>query len=251
MRTRSTAGMTLLEVLVAVTLMTLLVLGMSIALRVGLSAFGKTNTRLMDDRRVAGAQRILQSELEGMVPAMPPCLGMDPGGGGGNSSVHFVFLQAEPQFLRMVSTFSLQQAWRGVPQILEFFVIPGADGRGVRLVVNETPYSPMAAGNFCHGVMQDQTLGITIPRFPPAPEASPSSFVLADNLAFCRISYYVKSKDPNEPVPVWLPRATGLGWPLAIRIDMAPLQPDLSTMQPLSVLAQIHLHRAPDIPYVD
>ncbi len=249
-RRPSTAGMTLLEVLVAVTLMTLLVLGMSIALRVGLSAFGKANQRLMDDRRVAGAQRILQSELEGLVPAMPMCLGLDLNGNK-SPAMHFVFLQAEPQFLRMVSTFSLQQAWRGVPQILEFFVIPGADGRGVRLVVNETPYSPIVAGGFCHGVMQDQELSITVPRFPPAPEASPTSFVLADNLAFCHISYYVKSKDPNVPDPVWLPRATGLGWPLAIRIDMAPLTPDLAKLQPLSVLAQIHLHRAPDIPYVD
>jgi prepilin-type N-terminal cleavage/methylation domain-containing protein len=249
-RRRSRAGMTLLEVLVAVTLLTLLILGMSMALRVGLSAFGKVNQRLMDDRRVAGAQRILQSELEGLVPVMPACLGLDPDGGQ-SPGVHFVFLQAEPQFLRMVSTFSLQQAWRGVPQILEFFVIPGAEGRGVRLVVNETPYSPVAAGGFCHGVMQDPALSISIPRFPPEPQASPSSFVLADKLAFCHISYYVKSKDPNVPDPVWLPRATGLGWPLAIRIDMAPLTPDLASLQPLSVVAKIHLHRAANIPYVD
>jgi hypothetical protein len=42
-----------------------------------------------------------------------------------------------------------------------------------------------------------------------------------------------------------------LGWPLAIRIEMAPLRPDLVRLLPISVEAQIHLHRAPDIPYVD
>ncbi len=238
--------MTLLEVLVAVTLVTFIVLGLSVALRVGLSAYGKTNARLMDNRRVAGAQRILQSELEGLVPAMPGCLGAE-----GAASTHFVFLQAESQFLRMVSTFSLQQGWRGNPQILEFFVIPGADGKGVRLVVNETPYSPVTAGSFCLGVVADPEVGVTVPRFPPPPQASPNSFVLADNLAFCKISYYLRGKDPNIPDPVWLPRATGLGWPLAIRIDMAPLEPDLSKLQSISVLAQIHIHRAPDIQYVD
>ena len=101
-RGKANAGMTLLEVLVAVTLLSLLIVGMSVALRVGLSAFGRTNERLMDDRRVAGAQRILQSELEGLLPAMPSCLGFD-----GGASMKFVFFQAEPQILRMVSTFSL------------------------------------------------------------------------------------------------------------------------------------------------
>ena len=243
---RPVAGVTLLEVLVAVTLVSLVMVGMSVALRIGLSAFRRTDDRLMENRRVAGAQRVLQSELEGLVPAMPPCVGPD-----GTPTMKFVFLQAESQFLRMVSTFSLQQGWRGNPQILEFFVIPGAEGRGVRLVVNETPYSPMTAGGFCLGTIPDPVSGTIIPRFPPQPEASPTTFVLADKLAFCKISYYVKGKDPAIPDPMWMPRATGLGWPMAIRVDMAPLDPDPASLQPLSVVAQMHIHRAPDIPYVD
>jgi hypothetical protein len=246
MRRRSTAGMTLLEVLISVTLMALLMVGMSIAMRVGLSAYQRTTDHLMENRRVAGAQRILQSELEGLMPVMPPCLGMENGG-----NVHFVFLQAEPQYLRMVSTYSLQEGWRGVPQILEFFIIPGEKGRGVRLVVNETPYTPSAAGNFCSGTVEDATFGITIPRFPAQPQAKESTFVLADKLAACKFSYYSRSRDPNEPFPKWLPRATGLGWPLAIRIDLQPLDTDTANLQPISVLAQLRLHRAPDIPYGD
>ena len=75
--------------------------------------------------------------------------------------------------MRLVSTVSLDGAWRGQPQILEIFVIPGADGRGVRLVVNEIPYTgPMGAGKFCMGINK------YIPAF-----ASPKSFVLADQLA--------------------------------------------------------------------
>ncbi len=245
-RLAAQAGMTLLEVLVAVTLLSLLMVGISIALRLGLSTFGRTTDRLMDNRRVAGAQRILQAELEGMIPVMPPCLGPE-----GAPTTRFVFFQAESQYLRMVSTFSLQQGWRGDPQILEFFVIPGENGKGVRLVVNETPYNPITAGGYCLGTMPDPVLGIIVPRFPPEPQASPNSFVLADKLAFCKLEYYVKSKDPNIPDPLWVPRATGLGWPMAIRVDMGPLQPDLSKLQPLSVVAQVHLHRAPDIPYVD
>jgi hypothetical protein len=246
MRRRSTAGMTLLEVLISVTLMALLMVGMSIAMRVGLSAYQRTTDHLMEDRRVAGAQRIIQSELEGLMPVMPPCLGMD-----GGQSIHFVFLQAEPQYLRMVSTYSLQEGWRGTPQILEFFIIPGEKGRGVRLVVNETPYTPATGGGFCTGTMQDATFGITVPRFPAQPQATETSFVLADKLAACKFSYYSRSRVPNEPFPKWLPRATGLGWPLAIRIDLEPLENNMANLQPISVLANIRLHRAPDIPYGD
>lgn len=245
-RRRATAGLTLLEVLIAVTLMTLLMVGMSIALRVGLSAFGRTTDRLMEDRRVMGAQRVLQSELQGLMPVSPVC---PPGVGGAGSG--FVFFQAEPQFLRMASTFSLQQGWRGAPQILEFFVIPAAQGRGVRLVVNETPYAPSVAGSFCQGVMTDPALGVMIPIFPPQPEATSHSFVLADNLAYCKFSYYQKSTRPETPGAFWLPKATGMGWPLAIRIDMAPLEPELIKLQPISVLASMRLHRTPGIPYGD
>jgi hypothetical protein len=246
MRRRSTAGMTLLEVLIAVTLLTLLMLGMSIAMRVGLSAYSRTTDRLMDNRRVAGAQRILHSQLEGLMPATPACLGGD-----GASSVRFVFFQAEPQYMRMVSTFSLQEGWRGEPQILEFFVIPGEQGRGVRLVVNETPYTPFTAGSFCQGVMQDADLGISVPRYPPPPEAKPTTFVLADKLAACKFSYYTHDKDPAVVDAHWVTKATGMGWPLAIRIDMAPLEPDAARLQPISVLSEVHLIRLPSIAYVD
>ena len=36
-------------------------------------------------------------------------------------------------------SFRWMQAWRGQPQVLELFVIPGENGEGVRLVVNEIP----------------------------------------------------------------------------------------------------------------
>ncbi len=56
-----------------------------------------------------------------------------------------LFFQGEPSSMRFVSTYSLQDASRGMPQILEFQVIPGADNRGVRLVVNERPYTGAAS----------------------------------------------------------------------------------------------------------
>ena len=90
----------------------------------------------MANRRVAGAQRILESEIEGLVPVLAPCGAGDDGGG-----ARMPFFQGDPQAMRLVSTFSLQEGWRGQAQILEIFIISGENG-GLRLMVNEIPYQP-------------------------------------------------------------------------------------------------------------
>ncbi len=234
------AGVTLIEVLIAVTLLSLLSAGMFIALRIGFNSFTKVDTKLMDNRRVVGAQRIVEQELEGLVPVVGPC---------GKTPMRMAFFQGEPQIMRLVSTFSLQQAWRGQPQILEIFVIPGEE-RGVRLVVNEIPYTgPETAGQLCTGVAADPQTGAPVRRFVPA-VAGPHSFVLADRLAFCRFSYYTVLPGPPLP-PVWRDTWMRPGWPLAIRIDMAPLEPDPSRLQPISVVAPLHIARDPELVYDD
>ena len=234
MRRRSTAGVTLMELLIAVVLLSLLSVGLLFALRIGLNAYTKTQSTLMDNRRVAGAQRILEQELEGLVPVVAQC-GQGMEGGGAKAQ----FFQGEPENMRLVSTFSLQGAWRGQPQILEIFVIPGAQG-GVRLVVNEIPYQgPLAAGSMCLGPG----------KYSPA-SAGPDSFVLADKLAFCRFTYLDQPPDQNLP-PSWSPSFAGTAWPLAVRIEMAPLAPDASRLQPISVLAPIHVFRHPEVTYGD
>jgi Prokaryotic N-terminal methylation motif len=246
-RGRSELGVTLVEVLVAVTLLSLLTLGMLFAMRIGLNTLGKTDKKLMTNRRVAGAQKLLQQELEGLMPVhLTRCgkvvLGVPS---------PIVLFDGQPQSMRMVSSFSLQQAWRGQPQVLEFFVIPTDDGPGVRLVVNETPYSPTTSGTGCLELVLDETSGMQVARFVP-PQASERSFVLADKLAYCRFSYLVKEmKGGPTGVVKWMPAAPSNGWPQAIRIEMAPLHPDPSQLQPITVTAPIYVHRTPQIQYGD
>lgn len=229
-------GVTLIEVLIAVTLLSLLSVGMFLAMRIGLNAYGKADDRMMENRRAAGAQRILQQEMEGLVPVIATC-GAGPSGGGPLTKT--VFFQGEPAVMRLISTFSLQRGWRGQPQVLELFIIPG-ERDGVRLVVNEILYTgPAGAGHFCTG--NRQFLAVNV---------GPQSFVLADKLAYCRFSYLAPAKDPNAP-PIWIQKWETQTWPLAVRVEMAPLQADASRVQPISVTAPIYLHRSPDIPYAD
>jgi len=235
------AGVTLIEVLISITLLSLLTTAMLFAMRVGFMAFSKTDTKLMDNRRVVGAQRVVEQELEGLMPVIAPC---------GGPGIKAAFFQGETQTMRLVSTFSLQQAWRGQPQILELFVIPGEEGLGVRLVVNEIPYTgPVEAGQLCPGMTQDPETGLSVPRFAPV-TAGPNSFVLADKLAYCRFVYLTPAATPFRP-EIWTAHWIKAGWPLAVRIEMAPLEPDPSRLQPITVVAPIFIRRAVDGVYAD
>lgn len=243
-RRHRAAGVTLMEVLIAVTLLSLLTLGMAIAMRVGFNAYAKTDARLMDNRRVAGAQRLLEQELEGMMPLVLPCMG-----GAQPQGPPFAVFQGQPQVIRLVSTFSLQQAWRGAPQILELFVIPGDEGRGVRLVVNEAPYYPLAAAQMCRG-FSPSPAGVGLTQYAP-PQVSDHTFVLADKLAFCRFSFLQHPVANVLDPPLWLPELEYQGWPRAVRIEMAPLEPDPTRLQPIAMTVPLRVYRAPEIPYGD
>jgi hypothetical protein len=226
-----------MEVLIAVTLLSLLSAGMLYAMRLGLNAYSKTGDKLMYNRRVVGAQRILEEELQGLMPVVTTC--------GSEQGTRFGFFQGREQVMHLITTFSLAQASRGLPQILELFVIPGEDGNGVRLVVNETKYTgPRTAGASCVGPGED---GIF--QFLP-PQPKPESFVLADKLAYCRFRYFTPGKTAKEP-QTWRTFWGQKGWPLAIRVEMAPAEPNPSRLQPISVTAPIFLYRSPDFQYAD
>lgn len=228
-------GITLLEVLIAVTLLSLLSVAMFLAMRIGLHSYERAGTRLMDNRRVAGAQRIVQSELEGLMPVIATCI--SPTGGPGPKAL---FFEGQPQVMRLVSTFSLNEGSRGQPQILEIFVIPGENGRGVRLVANETRYTgPLGAGKFCTGPHQ----------FLPV-DIGARTFVLADKLAYCHFGYLIPPPTPLQPA-VWNDTWLKDTWPAAVRIDMAPLDPNPAAVEPIAVVAPLNLHRNPGIQYED
>jgi len=241
---RGEAGVTLIELLVAVTLFSLLSLGMVLALHVGLGAYSRTESKLMDNRRVVGAQRILQSELEGLVPAFAMC-----GAGQGGNGTRAVLFQGAPDSMWLVSTFSLSAGWRGQPQLLRLFAMPGDEG-GVRLLVNEIPYTGAAgAGHYCAGTMPVPNSISRLALMIPMP-AGPQTFVLADKLAYCRFSYYTPNNQLYQP-PTWQTEWAAKGWPLAIRIEMAPAETDPSRVQAISVTAPLHIRRNAEKVYTD
>jgi prepilin-type N-terminal cleavage/methylation domain-containing protein len=231
---RHQAGVTLIELLIAVLLLSLLSVGIVLTLRVALSAMNKSDSKLRANRRVSSVERILDQEIEGIMPVTADCQPQP-----GVLGPRLMFFQGEPQSLRLASTYSLQQGQRGLPMILEYQVIPGEDDRGVRLIVNEHWYTgPRGAGVYCIG----PGAGPEGPRFAPI-SVGPDSFVLADKLAYCRFTF----RDPGTPPhpPVWVERWVKPVLPSAIRIEMAPLAPDLGRLQPVTLTIPVHVTRLP------
>ncbi|MGH9721530.1 MAG: hypothetical protein ACRD8O_15075 [Bryobacteraceae bacterium] len=220
--------------MIAVSLLAMLSIGILMSMRLGLNAMSKTNQTLMANRRVLGAQRILDQQIAGFMPVVAwfspkPESPLAP----------IPFFQGEPESMRFVSSYSMYEGTRGAPRILEFQVIPGDRGRGVRLVVNEHPYTgPLSAGNFCLGER----------RFRPI-QAGGGSFVLADRLAECRFSY--QESQPPPVLAIWRTLWTIPRWPRAIRVEMIPLDADPSRLRPVTVTARVHVDRYPIFEYVD
>jgi prepilin-type N-terminal cleavage/methylation domain-containing protein len=225
-------GVTLIELLIAVLLLSLLSVGIVITLRVALNAMNKSESKLMANRRVSSVERILDQEIAGIMPVTADCQPRP-----GVTGAPLMFFQGEQQSMRLASTYSLQQGERGLPMILEFKVIPGEDQQGVRLVVNEHWYTgPRGAGVYCIGT------GAAGPLFAPI-SVGPDSFVLQDKLAYCRFSFRDLRTPPETPI--WVPRWIKPILPGAIRIEMAPLEPDLGRLQPVSLTIPVHVTRLP------
>jgi prepilin-type N-terminal cleavage/methylation domain-containing protein len=241
---RPRAGLTLLEVMIAVALLSFLSLGIMLALRIGLNALDKANRKLMADRRISGAQRILQEQLAGFMPVVG-LFALSPDAPGQK----FPFFEGRAQSMRFVSSYSLGEAGRGLPQVLEFQVIPG-DADGVRLVVNENIYTgPRSAGRFSLGPGPDPELGVATMRYLPISVGS-GSFVLADRLAYCRFAYYgVQIGSPFEQwKPAWVPPDK---WPMGIRIEMASLDLNPGNLKPLTITVPVHVDRFAIYDYMD
>ncbi|HEU0120043.1 MAG TPA: prepilin-type N-terminal cleavage/methylation domain-containing protein [Bryobacteraceae bacterium] len=244
MRRRNQRGVTLLELLVAVTIMALLSLGVLYAMRVGLNAMGKTNDRFSKNRRVLGVERALTAQIAGLMPVTAECIGAE-GGPAGKA----VMFQGDPSAMRFVSSYSLMEGARGYPKLLEFTVIAGENGRGVRLIVNEMPFAtPYSIRGVCVGQQANPETGQSGPMFAPI-ASRPDSFILADKLASVRFLYL-----ETLPPPIlqrWTPKWIANKLPAAIRLELIPLDLDAADLHVTSTTVPIRITANPMFTYGD
>jgi prepilin-type N-terminal cleavage/methylation domain-containing protein len=233
------SGVTLIEILIAVSLLSLLSAGMLIAMRIGFNTMEKTDGRLVSNRRVSYARRIVEDEIAGYnytIAVFHP----QPG-----TSNVVAFSQWEPQTMRFVTSYSLADAWRGRRQIAMLQVIPGEQNRGVRLILNETPYTgPEQAGEMVESIDPDFAV-----HYAPV-NASALSFVLADKLAYCRFSYL--EPETQAPFQIWRPDwVQRFQLPLGVRIEMVPLDAASADLHVSTVTVAMHVNTTPGVVYAD
>lgn len=241
---RNQRGITLLELLIAISLMSMLSLGVLLSMRVGVNAMQKTNDRFLKNRRVLGVEKALAAQLSGLMPVTVECGGAE--GGPGPKAVMF---HGDPQSMRFVSSYSLQEGARGYPKLLEFTVIAGESGNGVRLIVNELPYvSNFSLRGACVGTQPDPLTGQAGPLFVPV-AARPDSFILADKLAGVRFLY--REEMPPPMLERWTPKWIANKLPTAIRIEMIPLEPNAANLQVTTVTMPIRITANPLFGYGD
>ena len=231
MNNRNQSGVTLIELMIAITLVAMLSSGLLFAMRGGLLTEQRISTRLAANRRGINIQNMLNRQLAGAIPVMGLCEAAE----GPASSLPF--FQGTETWLRFVSSFSTTQGDRGAPQIVEYQVQAAPGGRW-RLAIAERPYSgPASTASFCR-------------ELKPLPvNVGPTPFVAADQLLVCRFAYHERHNIYVYEETPWL-----LGWdrpmlPSAVRIDM---QPSEFTALPFSgITAVLRTDRSALIQYVD
>jgi len=239
------SGITLMELLVAMALLSLLSVSMLFAIRIGLSAMEKSQDRLQTNRRVMGVEKVFSAQLAGFMPVKADC--QSPSG----PITPLPFFQGEPATLRFVSSYSLQEAGRGYPRILEFQVVTGEQGLGVRLIVNEILYTgPKSTGTLCAGTRSDPLADGVLPLFGPVAIGN-FSFVLADKLAYCRFNYKEEKANQTELTEKWSASWHKQRPPAAIHVEMGPLIPDPAKLQLLDFTAPIRVNRDSMMKYGD
>jgi len=231
---RTERGVTLLEMLIAITLVAGLSTGMLMAMRTSLLTYEKTAKKLESNRHFVRAQQILSSQISAVIPASGVC----PATEGPGIPVPS-FLSGSIDRLRLVSSYSIAEGARGYPQIVEYRVLAGDRG-SVRLVAVERPYTgPQSMISFCTAAPASAT---------PTAE---SSYVLADHLAYCRFSYH-EPYDQNRFLETpWLPLWDRPVLPAGVRFEMQPVAPERGGLSALGLTIPIQVNRDPAVVYDD
>jgi len=242
---RHRQGFTLIELLVAITMMSLLSLAGLYAMRVGFMALDRTGKQLSFERRVLGTQRALEQMIANMMPVRALCHAgqIDPTALSTAQQMQafpgIAFFDGRRDTMRFVSTFSLNEAARGPAQIVELAVIPGRNGEGVRLIVNEHLYwGPLSAGYFCSQNPMPVASGLFASPFLPV-QTSPSSYILADRLSSVEFRYRMPLPEP--PFYRWFEDWPDPQLPDAIRIQTVPLGG--GDGRPFTLLAPVQMKR--------
>jgi general secretion pathway protein J len=218
------SGFTLLELLVAMTVVSLLTTAILFGWRIAAGSWGRVNELVDEQRRIQSVHELLDQQIANMVPIAPWLRE-------GNSSV---FFQGERDTARFVSRYSLLHRGRSGLYRVEYHVAQGEDGFQ-RILLNEAPMHDLASvGSLLRSV--EQSAGGRILRFAPFSQRQETR-VLLSGLAECFFEYLRPAgAEPASWTSDWADRGSELPRAMAVRIDARPAGNELHAV---SVVASI------------
>jgi len=226
-RQKRERGVTLIELMIAVSITAVVVVGLMFALRTSVVAYQTTGDRLRANRAQMNRNQILARELGAAMPVLALC-----------GNVQTLSFTGGPQSMHLVSSYSIAEGFRGYPQIVEIRVRRGSSSSssgGLQLVASEQPYTgPGSTASLCGSAGGESAFSA----------AGSAPVVLADDLAACTFSY----RPPRNPLGVqesewveeWDKRMT---LPAAIRIEMKPNAPAGGGLPAVTVTVPLRIDR--------
>lgn len=226
MKRRAQSGFSLIELLIAITLVAAISAGLLTSMRNALMTMQRTQQRLDENRRALGIQDLIRRQIAGAMPVTGRC-------GPGDATSSYEIFRGNATALLLVSNESMAEGARGYPRIAFYQVSPNPNGT-VRLQLTEQVFSgPVSTAPFCE----------PNPKILHAP-SNASSQVLLDQLAYCRFRFQhlnLNTLFGREPAEDWDQPV----FPYAVRIDLAPA-PGSDLRLPLtSIIVPLRISRSP------
>jgi general secretion pathway protein J len=232
MRARQ-AGFTLVELLIAITLVAAISAGLLTTMRNALLTMEKTQQRLGENRKALGVADLIRRQIGGAMPVKGIC------GAGEQSGPRDIF-RGNSSALLLVSNESMDEGSRGHPRIALYQVRNNPDGT-VRLEVTEQLFSgPSSTVPYCD--LDPKKFGV--------PTNGPAPLVLLDKLAYCRFIYRNLNQSTlfgRDVLEEWVHPYL----PYAIRVELETIPGTNARMPVGSITIPLHISKYPGETYFD
>ena len=200
-------GFTLMELLVSITLMSLVAVAIHSGFRLSLSSWEKSERALQRQRTLQFVLDLITRQVGSMVPFYSRQQ-LD------GTPVDVLLFHGSAQGMRFVSSFSSEARAADGLRLVEYFLADSPTGEGKALMMNETalPESSGLLGKVFSSFSRGED-NYVVPAFSSF-VAGPNSVVLAQDLIQAQFEYPRKAKDEEVPPPgtsnVLLPGSEGM-----------------------------------------
>jgi len=231
-RRRQQSGFTLIELIIAITLVAAISAGLLTTMRNGLLTMERTQQRMQENRRALGVQDLIRRQIGGAMPVKGLCGPIELAG------MREIF-RGTDRTLLFVSNESMTEGSRGHPQIALYAVRENPDGT-VRLEVTEQLFAgPASTRPFCEAN----------PMIVHPPE-NVAPVVLLDHLSYARFVYRELNQNTlfgREFMQTWVAPLL----PYSVRIELEAAPGSEVRMPVGSITIPLHVLREPGVLYFD